>query len=92
MTAQGAVLQFELTVTNTEGHTHKDKVSVYVSNVIITGDMNDSGTVDLQDVIMALQVLCGDTPPSPIYPEAEANGDGRIGLQEVLYVLKKLSE
>ena len=92
MTAQGAALQFELTVADNEGHTNTDIVTIYVSNVVITGDINDSGTVDLQDVILTLRVLCGDTPSSPIYPEADVNGDAKIGLQEVLYVHKKISE
>ena len=56
---------------------------------ISMGDVNGDGSVNLKDVISALQVLTGQTIPS-VYPEADADGDGRIGTAEAIMVLRKL--
>jgi YD repeat-containing protein len=47
--------------------------------------------VNLADVIHALQVLSGITPSSPVYKEADLNADGKIGLEEVVYILQEVS-
>ncbi len=57
---------------------------------IAVGDANGDGIVNLEDVILALQVVTGQTVDS-IYQEADADGDGKIGLIEAIIVLKKLS-
>ena len=57
------------------------------------GDVNGDGVLDLTDAITALQVvsgLCSD--PCYVHTDADINGDGRIGLAELLYVLRKLGE
>jgi len=57
------------------------------------GDVNGSGTVDLADGILALQVLCGVDPgDETVNPGADVNRDGRIGLAEVVYVMRKVAE
>jgi hypothetical protein len=53
------------------------------------GDVNLSDTVDIADAILAAQVLAGMTPAGTVYREADVNGDGMIGLAEVLYILQK---
>lgn len=56
------------------------------------GDIDDSGAVDLSDAILALQVGTGITPSSTtIRKEADVNSDGKIGLEEVIYILQKVS-
>ena len=57
------------------------------------GDINDSGSVDLADVILALQVCAKISPPPAvtIKVEREVNGDGKIGLEEAIYALQVVS-
>ena len=55
------------------------------------GDVNNDGTVDLKDVIAALQVVTG-LSPAEIIKEADADGDGKIGLSEALHILRRLGE
>lgn len=55
------------------------------------GDVNGDGDVNLEDVIAALQIVTGQFPAT-IIKEADANGDGKIGLSEALYILRKLGE
>ena len=57
----------------------------------LRGDINLDGAVDLADVISALQVLTGTEPISRVYKEMDVNGDGRIGLEEVIFLLQELS-
>lgn len=57
----------------------------------IVGDVNGDGSVNLEDVITSLQVVTGQTPTS-IIKEADADGDGKIGLSETLHILRKLGE
>lgn len=53
------------------------------------GDVNGDGVVNLEDVIAALQVVTGQSPAT-IIKEADADGDGKIGLSEALHILRKL--
>ena len=58
-----------------------------------TGDIDDSGSVDLADVILALQV-CAKISPSPdvnVEVQREVSGDGKIGLEEAIYALQVVS-
>ena len=57
----------------------------------VIGDVNGDGSVDLEDVITALQVVTGQTPEN-IIKAADVDGDGVIGLIEALSVLHKLSK
>ena len=55
----------------------------------LVGDMNGDGIVNLGDMITALQVVTGQAPET-IMKEADADGDGKIGLSEALHILRKL--
>jgi len=57
---------------------------------IIAGDINVSGEPDLADAILTLQVLAGINPPN-INVGADVNNDGKIGLEEVVYILQKVA-
>ncbi len=57
----------------------------------IPGDADGSGTVDLQDVITAIQV-CAGMNPADVDSEADVNNDGKIGLEEAVFVLAQIAE
>lgn len=62
----------------------------------ITGNIDCSGEVELGDAVLALQVLtgvktdgiCSDYPKS----NTDVNNDGRVGMEEVIYILRHLSQ
>ena len=54
------------------------------------GDFNDDGEVDLADAILALKVTA-KIPSTTVSDEAEVSGDQKIGIEEVIYVLQKVS-
>ena len=56
---------------------------------LAVGDVNGDGTVNLHDVIAALQAVTGQTAET-LYTEADADGDGRIGVAESIMILRKL--
>jgi len=57
------------------------------------GDINRDGSVDLDDAILALKILCGvDTGGASIQAGADVNGDNVIGLAEAAYVLQYVAE
>ena len=60
--------------------------------VIITGDIDGSGSVDMKDLLLAMQIVSGLTPTAPIHCGGDVNGDGRIGIEETIYALKIISE
>ena len=60
------------------------------ATLVIAGDTDDSGIIDLRDAILDLQILAGLTPEG-VNKEADVNGDGNLGLEEIIYVLQLLS-
>ncbi len=63
--------------------------SVTVNSLVC--DIDRSGDCDLRDAILVLQVLVGIIPDD-IDIDADVNGDGKIGIPELIHILKKLSE
>ncbi len=56
----------------------------------IPGDADGSGTVDLADAIMALRIVAG-IAVNNVSLCADVNGDGKIGMEEVVYILQKVA-
>jgi len=57
------------------------------------GDINNSGTIDLEDAVLTLQILCNmDINNDNVTIDADINDDGKIGLEEEAYILKKISK
>jgi hypothetical protein len=56
------------------------------------GDISDDGRIDLNDLILALQVMTRNVPPATtINNHSTITGAGKIGLQEVIYIMQKIS-
>jgi M6 family metalloprotease-like protein len=55
------------------------------------GDVNFSGDVDLADAILSIQVLAGMTPAGAVCKEADVDGDWKIGMAEVIYIMQKVA-
>ncbi|MEA2013728.1 MAG: PKD domain-containing protein [Thermodesulfobacteriota bacterium] len=87
----GESLTFQLTVTDNDGFFSTDTCTVSITNIVSPGDIDDSGEINLADAILALQICTGITPSQAVYKSADVNGDGRIGIEEVIYILQKVS-
>jgi len=72
------------------GNSEGVKTEIYTH--ILKGDINGNGAVDLTDAVMVLQVLSRVTPTQPINKNANVDGDGKIGLQEAIYILQGVAE
>jgi len=66
-------------------------VIVNVTNIVIPGDIDDNGVTDLSDAILALQILNSIQPGVKVHKESDINGNGTIGLEEIIYVLREVS-
>lgn len=53
---------------------------------VLAGDVNGDDSVDLSDAIRALKVIGGDFTTA--VKEADVDGDGRIGIEEAIYILQ----
>ncbi len=54
------------------------------------GDINADGNVDIRDAMLALKILSGMNP-GYVYPGADINGDKRISIDEVFFILQTVS-
>jgi hypothetical protein len=52
------------------------------------GDVDGDGAVNLRDVMIALKVLSGISPPVAVYAASDVDGDNKIGLAEAIYALQ----
>jgi len=57
---------------------------------VIAGDIDNNGKADLRDAVLTMQILSGQ-PNTKVTVCADVNGDGKIGTEEVIYILKTLS-
>ena len=80
-----------LTITGPGGSDDETKPS-YIICTCIGGDVNDDKVVDLDDAILSIQVCSGLEPRSKVYKEADISADGKIGMEEVIYILQTISE
>lgn len=55
---------------------------------IAAGDIDGDGAIDLRDAILALGILTS-LLAAEMAPEADADGDGRPGLPEVIHILRQ---
>lgn len=71
---------------------HADS-TINTGSGVIQGDLNGDGVVDLSDAILALKVLTNQSPsgilPNYATSQTDVNGDNKIGLEEVIYILRK---
>ncbi len=65
--------------------------TVSFQTLAIPGDVNGDGKVNLDDAILALQIIAKlDTGDTKIYVRADVDGNKKIGIEEVLYILRKI--
>ena len=62
-----------------------------VVNVVIPGDIDDNKEINLKDALLACKICSGISVDSTVYKEADINGDGKIGIAEILYILRILA-
>ncbi|ETR69833.1 MAG: hypothetical protein OMM_09260 [Candidatus Magnetoglobus multicellularis str. Araruama] len=71
--------------------TVKDKsilLDYKVDNIGVIRDINNNSKIELADLIMGLRIISGNTPVSGVNLDADVDGDSRIGMEEILYLLK----
>jgi len=59
--------------------------------IIYSGDVDGDLDVDLADAILSLRILTGVALSEKIGGDADVNEDGRIGFEEVMYILQDIS-
>ncbi|MFC1858759.1 SUMF1/EgtB/PvdO family nonheme iron enzyme [Thermodesulfobacteriota bacterium] len=58
----------------------------------LPGDVDDSDLIDLKDAILAIQVIAGTNLSNNVHKAADVNGDGKIGLEETIYILRVINQ
>jgi parallel beta-helix repeat protein len=74
---------------NGKGNRVSDHVTYYPWIGFTPADINNDGVLDLMDAILALQINSDISISTQVYKEADVNGDGKIGMGEVIYILQK---
>ncbi len=55
------------------------------------GDVNSDEAVTLEDAVLTLQLVIGKTTQGQVFAGADADGDGKIGIPEVVFILQTLA-
>ncbi len=61
-------------------------IAEYTPALPALGDVDDSGTVDLADLIRTLQISTGQLPAG-MYRKADIGGNRQLGMEEAVYIL-----
>jgi YD repeat-containing protein len=56
------------------------------------GDLNHDNQVNLGDVVLGLQIIARIAAPEQTHRDVDIDGNGTLGLEEVIYTLQKLAE
>ena len=62
----------------------------YNKRGLLPGDINADGAVGIDDAIAALLIMI-DSYDAVFTPGADVNGDDKIGMEEVIYILETVS-
>jgi len=86
--------------TDGDGYSDKDEIAKgtdptdFKSHINLSsntpGDLDCDDNVTLSDAIIALRIVSSIDPPS-LFCKNDVNGDNRIGLEEVVYILQKVA-
>lgn len=77
-----------------QGYYSKPVETYVVQGMMGKGDVNADGVVDLKDAVISAAISAGYDAPGVVChdsPSADVNGDGEIGIEEILYGLRSAS-
>jgi len=86
VTPEGDELIFSLLVSDTEQLISEDSVLITVNNVFTKGDLNDNGEIDLEDAVLALQLIAG-MDDNKAYRKATVDSK-QLHLIDAVYILQ----
>ena len=66
----------------------EDAVRLDVLLVPFPGDLNGDDSLDLKDAVIGLQVMSGKS--AQLYERADTNGDGAVGLEDVVFIFREI--
>ena len=75
---------------DTAGNSESIKSETYIIE-LAPGDINGDGYIDMEDAILALQINSNIIPVQTVWIEADVNMDNKLGIEEVIYILQKIS-
>ena len=64
---------------------------IMVEDETLKGDINNDEIANIEDAILGLRVLSSSQLQEPINLLADVDSDGKIGMEEVIYILQKTS-
>jgi hypothetical protein len=85
-----ATYYWQVIARNSSGETQGPEWT-FTTKEILAGDINDDDRVDLTDAILTLKIIAGMDTDQTVCEMADVNGDGKIGMEEVIYILQKIS-
>ncbi len=71
--------------------TEDSEVTAVFQRDVIPGDINNDGDINLFDAITVLQICSGITPSLTVF-KSDINGDEKIGIEEAVYIIQKVSQ
>jgi len=63
-------------------------ITAIFNDKIDPGDINNDGKIDFQDSVIMKKILSGKNPDEKIYLEADVNKDGKLGVEELMFIDK----
>jgi hypothetical protein len=78
------------------GPGYAQSARIFVSEAPPRGDLDRSYRIDMADALIAMAVLSRAPLPSSLRPDyvtsgADVNGDNRVGIAELIYILQRLA-
>jgi len=71
------------------GSTYTGKVYLFYGDDAVVGDLNADRIADITDAVVGLQIISGSRQPAVFENGNDVDGDGTIGMAEVIFGLQK---
>ena len=77
----------QVMLTDVQGVLQGTNESTFYVNNVMTGDVNNDGSVDIGDIVMVISVMTGSETAADVVARADVNSDGSVDIGDIVSII-----